>query len=200
VKDDDELAATQPRAAWRFLDLEPVANQKCKDDYGRQGNNLAKLPRGFQTLAGVKFRIGEGLILLSGKTTAHDKPRQVEGIQVGASFSKLHVLHATHWPAAPGATVGHYTVRYEDKSEELVPLVYGQNVSDWWHAPGTTPPSRAAIGWESKNFAKDACSDTVRLYVTTWNNPNPFRPASSIDFSSTGVSEAAPFCVAMTIE
>jgi len=50
-----------------FLDLQPHANQKLREAFGRAGNDLAGLPTGEQTLAGVKFRIGEGLIQLTGR-------------------------------------------------------------------------------------------------------------------------------------
>src|SRR5262249_7261811 len=98
-----------------FLDLQAKANQKLNGDVSVTGNNLATLPRGEQSFAGVRWQIGAGLILLSGKLTS-DRPEKVEGIKVGTTCARLHFLHATHWQAPEDTTVGYYVVTYEDKS------------------------------------------------------------------------------------
>src|SRR5262249_21176010 len=87
-----------------FRDLQAKANQKLIDDVNLAGNNLAALPQGEQTLAGVRWTIGTGLIQLSEKLTT-DRPEKVEGINVGKTCAKLHFLHATQWQAADGTTV-----------------------------------------------------------------------------------------------
>src|SRR5262245_40467879 len=79
-----------------YIDLQPQANQKLKESYGNEGNNLAALPSGEQTFAGVKFRVGEGLIQLSGAESPA-KPAKAEGLKVNTTFSKLYLLHASHW-------------------------------------------------------------------------------------------------------
>ena len=45
-------------------------------------------------MAGVKFKIGEGLIQL-GSQVLNDMPDKAEGIAVGRKVAKLHILHAT---------------------------------------------------------------------------------------------------------
>jgi hypothetical protein len=40
----------------------------------------------------------------------------------------------------------------------------------------------------------------IRLYLTTWTNPNPGKKVVSIDFARTDGTPAAPFCVAITAE
>ena len=49
-----------------YVDLQPKANQQLTDNVGSgiQGNNLANLPKGEQTLEEVKFRIADGFLQL----------------------------------------------------------------------------------------------------------------------------------------
>src|SRR5262249_55002098 len=129
------------------------------------------------------------------------RPEKVHGISVGMKVSKLYFLHATHWRAPEGTTVGYYRVAYEDNSREKIPLVYGKDISDWWYKGSSTPPSRAKVAWEGDNdAAKDLDRSRIRLYMTTWSNPEPARKVVSIEFASTNADDAAPFCVAITAE
>jgi RNA polymerase sigma factor (sigma-70 family) len=207
TKNRDELqqrAPAEPRQIRRrFLDLQPHANQQLKEDFAADepGNNLAALPGGEQILAGVKFHIGEGLIQLKGKGSPH--PAKVEGIKVGSMCSKLYFLHAAQWGAEKGekngAQIGSYTVIYEDKSQVSIPIVYGQDVRDWWYREALGP-GRAEVAWEGTNEdAKKRNGATIRLYLTRWTNPEPTRKVVALDFASTNLG-AAPFCVAITLE
>jgi beta-galactosidase len=182
------------------LDLQPQANQKLKDGYGSDDNNLAALPAGEQTFAGVKFHIGESLILLSGRDSTEDKPEKAEGIKVNAKLSKLYFLHATHWSGKDGAIIGSYTVNYDDKSQETIPIVYGKDVLDWWFNDDSKEPTRGKVAWKGDNDDAKNNGSRVRLYLTTWKNPEPTRKVVSIDFASTNSEKAAPFCVAITAE
>src|SRR6516164_7354262 len=80
-----------------FLDLQPKANQKLSDNFhsgANTGNNLANLPKGYQTFAGVKFHIGNSLIQLASPRVPN-KPARVKGIEVGQAFATMYILHAT---------------------------------------------------------------------------------------------------------
>jgi hypothetical protein len=182
-----------------YLDLQPLAKQKLKESFGNEGNNLAALPTGEQTFAGVKFKIGEGLIQLSGNETT-DKPEKAEGIKVNTTFSKLYVLHGTHWAAKDDTIIASFTVNYDDKSQETIPIVYGKDVLDWWYDDDSTEPTRAKVAWKGDNDDAKNQAHKIRLYLTTWKNPEPARKVVSIDFASTNADKAAPFCVAMTAE
>jgi hypothetical protein len=183
-----------------YVDLEPKINQKLNESYGNEGNNLANLPTGAQTFAGAKFKIGPGLIQLSGRATTMDKPEKVEGIKVGTTFSKLYLLHATHFGAKEDAIVGYYTVNYEDKSQETIPLVFGKDLMDWWYGGDTKDPTRGKVGWKGDNQDATNQGAKIRLYMTTWKNPEPARKVVNIDFGTTNSEDAAPFCVAITAE
>jgi hypothetical protein len=192
------LAAGQERK-FTFIDLQPQANQKLKDNLGNEGNNLESLPRDEQVFEGIKFKIGEGLIQLS-STNVQDRPEKVDGIKIGTTFKKLHILHACHYETKADAIVGYYTVNYEDKSQETIPIVYGKDTGDWWYKDDSAVPTRAKVAWKGSNDEAKSNGSKIRLYLTTWKNPEPARKVVSVDFGSTNHTEAAPFCVAISAE
>jgi hypothetical protein len=186
-----------------FLDLQPRANGKLNTNFhgGTAGNDLATLPQGVQKLGGVKFHIGAGLIQLAGQKT-ENKPDKVEGIPVGQAFATLHILHAagTGYQTPDGTVIGQYTVHYQDRTRAAIPIVYGKDVRDWWYYANSPDVSRGQVAWKGVNAAAKKNNGKIRLYLTTWKNPQPRKKVVSIDFSSTKTTLAAPFCVAMTVQ
>jgi hypothetical protein len=193
------------------IDLQPKANQKLSDNFHNddfEGNNLEQLPKGESLFEGVKFKIDEKLIQLGCKYI-ENKPDKVEGVEIGKKFNKLFILHATGFGAFgnPGdplyvndsTAIGKYTVRYEDKSEVIIPIVYGEDVRDWFNHDTSKPVTRGKVVWEGENAFSRQFSAKLRLYRTEWKNPHPDKKVVSIDFEREGDSPAAPFCVAMTI-
>jgi hypothetical protein len=60
------LLAGEEARKFSYVDLQPKANQQLTDNVGSgiEGNNLANLPKGEQTLEKVKFRIADGFLQL----------------------------------------------------------------------------------------------------------------------------------------
>ncbi len=204
-------AATTDEGA-SCIDLQSKANHKLADNFHNEnfaGNNLAQLPKGESLFGNVKFKIDEKLIQLGCKYVK-DKPDKVEAIQVGKKFAKLHLLHATGFGAFgkegdplfinDGTAIGKYTVKYEDKSEEIIPIVYGEDVRDWFNHDESKVASRGKVVWEGENDFARQFNAKLRLYRTEWKNPKPDKKVVSIDFGREGESVAAPFCLAMTVE
>src|SRR5262245_7775527 len=138
-----------------FIDLQPKANQKLKENLHSDetpGNNLAALPRGEQTFAGVKFKIGDGLIQLGSQALA-GKPTKVEGIAVGCPVAKLHILHATGYSTEDDTEIGSYTIHYADGTKEAIPIVYGKDVRDWWVGADAPDVTRGKEAWKGDNDA-----------------------------------------------
>jgi hypothetical protein len=185
------------------LDLQAKTNHKCKVSFQRgryPGNTLASLPTGEQTFHGIMFQVGEGVIQL-GSTVLQDKPAKVTGIPVGKKFSKLHILHATGFFLSEQDTpIGAYTVHYEDGTSATIPIIYGKDVLDWWKYPANPEPTRGKVAWEGENEGARGFGATIRLYLTTWENPHPAKTVTSIDYASTMDTDCAPFCVAITVE
>ena len=194
-----------------FIDLEPYENRKLDDNQGRgfDGNGLGELPRGEQTLGGIKFMIGPGLIQLGSKTLTK-LPGHMEGIKVKRRFSKLQILHATcfgggpnevgsEWRIDDGTEIGHYLVHYEDQSTERIPIVYGEDVCDWFYEDGEKEPSKAKVVWTGDNEFATSVGSHLRIYGSTWTNPKPDQRVMRIDFvGRKDETHGAPVCLAMT--
>jgi hypothetical protein len=185
------------KSKFTYVDIQPQANTKLTDG---DDNSLADLPKGEQTLAGAKFKVDTGYITLS--CDPRNDPGRVEGIKVGTACRKLYFLHACHnGSPLPDTIIGYYTVTYEDKSQETVPLVYGKDMANWWSGPNDGEPSRASVAWTGTNDKAKKGGANIRLYLTTWKNPEPKKKVVSIDFGATTCRYAvAPFCVAITAE
>jgi RNA polymerase sigma factor (sigma-70 family) len=176
----------------RSIDLGPHVNQKLNErfhGYRVEGNDLATLPTGRQSFAGVAFTVGKGVVQVGG-----EKPAKVAGIKVGEKAVKLHFLHACGFCGnVPRNTpVGKYVVHYDDKSTKEIDIIYGRDVVDWWVQPGVADPTGSKVAWEGQN----ACSP-IKLFLTTWQNPNPTKRIVSLDYVATGGN---PFCVAISAE
>lgn len=167
------------------------------------GNGFPELAKGEQTFGGVTFRIGSGLIQL-GSTRMQGSPEKVEGIIVIYTVSRLYFLHATQWGSPSsvrdGTVIGQYQVHYQDGSAVSVPIVYGQDVRDWWDMDQGRPVTRGKVVWTSRNAAADEYRATIRLYLGVWENPHPERKIISFDYVSTGKTMCAPFLLAVTVE
>jgi hypothetical protein len=185
------LILTIRDALIRPIDLGPYVNQKLTERFHNyhEGNDLAALPTGKQTFAGVKFAVGGGVVQLGA-----GKPDKVEGIKVGVKAERLQFLHACgHNNGAPLNTpIGKYVVRYADKTTADIEVVYGKDVVDWWVQPGVADPTRGKVAWEGQNKLSP-----VKLFLTTWTNPHPDKRIVSLDYVAT---KNAPFCVAITAE
>jgi RNA polymerase sigma factor (sigma-70 family) len=193
---------SEEEPAITYVDLQPKANQKLKETMKEASfpdNHLGDLKQGKQTLEGFKFNIGEGLIYLANEKLKEKLPEKVEGIKIAAKFAQLHILHATAYRDNPETVIAKYIVRYDDKTNETIDVVYGQDVLDWWNYPGTTAPGRGKVVWKGANEAAKGFEATLWLFAHTWKNPHPNKQVASIDFVST-LTEAAPFVVAMTLE
>ncbi|TMQ35822.1 MAG: hypothetical protein E6K70_00155 [Planctomycetota bacterium] len=204
---DDKKDAGKKAAdkKWVFLDLQPQANQKLKENFHYEcpnaPNSLGALPTGEQALAGVKFKVGESCIQLGSKRLT-DKPEKVEGIKVDKKFTKLHILHASGFAleAAADTIVGEYTVKWDDGNSVSIPIVWGKDILDWWYKEDGPEPTRAKVAWKGENEFAKGMDYKIRLYLMTWENTKPDKKVVSIDFSSTMETDCAPFCVAMTAE
>jgi len=194
------------------VDIQPKANHRLDrslhNDADEQGNDLSRLPKGEQKFGGVDFKIGPAMLQL-GSTVYASKPLRIEGIKVGSTFSKLHLLHATGFGNAPvdnpahvanGTLIAEYILRFEDKSVIRHPVVFGTDVKDWWGGRQDKDLKRGKIVWRGTNKVAEGAGTELHLFLTSWQNPKPNVKVETIDFVSAGDTAAAPFCVAMTVE
>jgi len=185
-----------------FVDLQPKGNHKLSDSLGPlEGNNLAGVPHGPQKLEGTWFKIGERLVRVRGQRSP-EPPEVVRAIAIDARFDTLHILHSTMFGNAFGADdgteIGAYVVRYADGTEVRIPIIYGEDVRDWWRSSDPAKPSRGKLAWAGTNAAAGE-GDEIRLFSSEWKNPHPDKRVVAIDFETKN-TVCAPFLVALTLE
>ena len=196
--------ARSPHAGTNLVDLSRFYNAGLQQDWqGLSGNSLAALPDGVQTLAQVEFDV-RGLIQLTGEgmqaRLGSRYPASVAGIPIHRKFARLHVLHGTGWWEKEAAKIiGAYVLHYADGRQLKLPVLYGEDVRDWWCTTDREDATRAAVAWTGQNPAASEQNGTIRLFKRTWDNPYPEVAVERMDFTST-MTTCAPFLVALTLE
>jgi hypothetical protein len=177
-------------------------------------DDLSELPRGQVIFDHVPFDVrGVIQLRLVSWFWGWDKfPVKAEGIPVRQKFKRLHVLHGTMLTEAEDLAIGCYILHYADGTEEVLDVLYGQDVRAFWGLQGVDPD---VVGWWNlqtdprKNAAKATVAAELpnlvhpalprRLYHRAWENPRPDVEVRSIDFVSRG-TRSGPFLVALTVE
>jgi hypothetical protein len=165
---------------------------------GMQNNSLDMLPPGLIQFANVVFDV-RGIVQLSGldlKNAGGRYPQQINGIKIGRTCRQLHFLQASGWQSPDGTRVGSYVVHYAGDQEQVIPIVYGEDVRDWNGSKDqVTELTHGQLVWSAINNA----GLHVRLFKTTWVNPMPEKEIVSLDYNS-AMANSGPFLVAITAE
>lgn len=185
------------------LDIQPWGNLKLDEDFHLVGNNLKTLGHGKQTLGNVDFLVGERFIHLAGKR-APAYPESAVGIVVDRNVKRIHFLQAGGWGVAmsDGITIGEYVIHYDDESVDHSPIVYGQDIRDWWMFDNRSV-NRSELAWTGLNHAsRDFQGERykLRLFKMTWVNQHIDKKVTKIDFVSFNNSICSPFLVAASAE
>ena len=193
----------EPKGELKQVDISEKVNKKLSDGTNRvEGNTLKSLPKGKKEFAGVTFNIIDGVIQLASEDRPQ-WPEKIEGIPVDSRFARLYVLHATQTGPTgvkDKTLIGRYVVHYEDDTQETIPIVYGEDVRDWWNTDGSKKLKRGKVAWVGTNAAAKQHNVTLRLFVSKWDNPKPDTKVTTIDYVSEVAGEAGPFCISMTME
>ncbi|MBI4657497.1 MAG: PD40 domain-containing protein [Verrucomicrobia bacterium] len=201
----------QTNPVFESVSLKPYFTASLTDainspDYVKE-NNLAEMPTGRQVLAGVPFEI-HGLVQLSGKRVVgwgrNEFPEKVENITVGRTAEKIHLLHSAGGVFDPDETViAKLVLHYADKTDEMIEIKSGVHVRDWWGLLSQkTTGDTTELAWTGSNPAIKKYRDdgaVLRIYRTTFANPNPSKKIDQVDFLST-MNDSSPFLVALTLE
>jgi len=196
-----------PQAPPRLLDLSAFYNATLTETWhGRGGgppNDLAELPTGLQTLAGIEFDV-RGIVQLKGKAVSiTNYPAQIKGIPVRQKCRHLYFLHSAGVGkiADEGKEIGSYVIHYATSQMRLeVPIVYGQAMRDWHTQPDEPPPGPdLQVAWTGENENSKRAGQKIRLFLTTWTNVMPNLEIDSIDFVS-AMANPGPFLIAITAD
>ena len=187
-----------PQATPNLIDLTEYYNAAMAQSWhpGMANNTLDILPCGLLQLGEVAFDV-RGIVQLASRRLTADGghyPKEITGIKVAQTCRLLHFLHAAGWSSPDDTQIGSYVVHYANGSEQVIPIVYGQDVRDW-NADNDTPTKvkRGIVVWNNTNKA----GLHVRLFRTTWVNPMPETEITTLDYLS-NMAEAAPFLLAIT--
>jgi hypothetical protein len=163
-------------------------------------NSFAELPQGLTRLAGVDFDV-RGVVQLAGAAAKkRDYPQRVVGIRVGRACRSLHALQGTREGEVSGTRIGRYMIHYTDGRQREWPMVYGQDVRDFWKKPDEAESAATLVeAWTGHNVDATAHGAIIRLFKATWKNPLPDVPIESIDFES-DLTNCEPFLLAITAE
>jgi hypothetical protein len=195
-----------PRAPPSSIDLSAHYNGLLEDSWqGFPSNHLARLPSGLQKFGGVLFDV-RGVIQLRGieHELPYSFPEKVAGINVNQKLHRIHFLQGTSFdPTAfkpPQTNVATYVVHYADNQTREIPIIYGQQIADWWDDPKhPSEPTDAKVAWTGYNEAAARYGKYLRIYQSTWENPLSGVEVASISFVS-GTTISAPFLIAITIQ
>ena len=165
-------------------------------------NDLAEFAEIPHRFGGLEFD-ARGVIQLASTPLENQGKRfarAVAGIPVGQLAARLHFIQGTVGDVVRRTEVGRYVVHYKDGKIAEIPLLYGENIGDWWcssNAPRRF--SAAAVIWQGSNEASRQLGFNVRLFQATWINPRLNEPIESIEFQS-AMERSAPFLLAITVE
>jgi beta-galactosidase len=154
---------------------------------------------GLQTFADVQFDV-RGVVQLAGRHLWREGfPRRVTAIPVGQKCSRLYFLHATGWSVPEGTQIANFVVHYADGRRRFIPVLFGQDVDDWFGpVNGKSDHRNAVIAWEETPSHRENAR-VHRLFKSTWVNPLPEAEITAIDYVSF-MTDAAPFLIAISVE
>ena len=182
-------------SAAAFISLKDAANMAFADDVAKDGkggwtdqgplNDLSPLPVGRQNFGGVPFRIidpkengGRSCVVVSGNKSLPFRPQSRE-IRVGMPVKRLLFLHSGAWMDSGAGKVGEYEVQYASGKKVMIPIVEGDNITDWWGP--SKKLNHAVCGWTGTNK-----SGVVGAFLCSWNNPHPGDPVETIVLKTKG--------------
>jgi hypothetical protein len=204
VRPDHRIPVRSEKATADMLDLSNFYCYALDDEiHAKPGNTLSEIPHGLQSFNGISFDV-RGVIQLAGshslEITGVVYPEAAKGIPVNRKCWRLHFLQASAWVPDDGKLqIGRYLIHYVNGESRSIPIIYQENVADWWVKPNETPPTRAEIAWEGSNPRTKPLGFFIRFYHFTVDNPLPDVEIQSLDFVSE-IVRSAPLLVAITIE
>ena len=202
----NDIIPRSKEATEKQIDLSDCFFASLDDDwFNHAGHDLHDVPKGIQEFGGVKFDVRGLIVLASGwrslKITGLALPEEFNGIQVNLKGKSVSFLQATAFDSPPGTKIGAYIIHYADGSAKEVPLVYRENIMDWWESKtdGEVTGPYAKTVWYGSNAASRRYGLRTRLIKFTWENPLADVEITRIDIKSE-LENAAPMLFAITVE
>jgi hypothetical protein len=164
-----------------------------------QAKPIEFITNSVQSIDGISYEI-RGLVHLTSKDFPIPFPDALNGIGIYKKCARIHILHGAMGETLPGKSIASYVFRTEKGGAHSVPIVYGKDVKTrWFEADDPTESKESKPVWVSPPDLLSPFGKSLRLYVKTWENPEPEVKIQSIDFVSE-MTTSAPFIVAITTE
>ncbi len=185
----------------RFIDLTSWYTHALTDDiHHKQGNTLSDLGTGLMEIDGCFFDI-RGMVQLAGKDseiiTSLCYPHETGPIELGFKLKSLHFLHASAWNiGSEKVQIGEYRINYEDNTSASIPLLYRNNIYDWW---GMEHEMNQKTAWKGSNERTASVGHHIRLFHFVCVNSQPEITVKSLELVS-NLDGPGPFVVAVTAD
>lgn len=146
------------------------------------------VPRGKQTFLNVPLQIGGNLALWGQANTNNGQVfrEEVKGIPVKRTFESLYIYHAAFHQSPDGTRVYDVVFNFSDGSSENEPILYGDDVRDWYYFPRTEAvplDPRSKLAWHGY-YSDENVVQPLRFCLTAIENPKPNLEVVSIDLVS----------------
>ncbi|MHC1775230.1 MAG: hypothetical protein AB9834_07400 [Lentimicrobium sp.] len=200
ASNEHAIPARDPLANKRLLDLTNYYNAALTDNlHHKPGNTLSDLPSGIREFGKIMFDV-RGVIQLAGKRSEEITtllyPESIREIPVSLKGSAIHFLHASAWNIdAEKIEIGGYFIHYSDGQSVSLPLVYRENIWDWW---GNSSETDQVSAWRGRNERTTSVGQHIRLFQLSWANPFPEKEIQSIGLVS-NCKGPGPMVVAISV-
>jgi len=157
------------------------------------------MTNGVQAIGQVDFEI-RGVIHLAGKGFPVPFPESDDGISLKKQCARVHLLHGTVGEAPNGSETATIQFHLENGKSYSVPIHYATDVKTrWFDVEDRDELAKSKAAWVRPPDQTRSSSKGLRLYVKSWDNPEPNVKIESIKFLS-GATISAPFLIAITTE
>ncbi len=209
MPDVSKIPGRESKAGPNLVDLSGKYNARLDDFWYPDGtsevlqqNHLGAMPRGVQRLGTVDFDV-RGVIQLGSTRLAGeggDLPKEVKDVRIDQKCRRIHFLHGTQWRVADGTRIGTYVLHYASGTRAELPIIYGQQVRDWWTSGTEESVAKVArVAWKGSNPATESQKTSLQVFECACPNPHPDKLVQSLDFVS-AMTDSAPFLIAITLE
>ena len=207
-------ARHQPQAAWRLLDLQPVANRSLTASVAQRwpcDDQLARLPQELMAVHGVPFQLsrdshGPRFLSLGDPATAQRTASLVMP-RWRKSIGAIYFLHLAGFITGSDSPLARYRFRYADGTTTDQAIIAGgmnprggkkrkANIQDWWR---TYPPIDGPnFKYWTLNYPLSEPWSHRNLYTLEWKNPWPEKRIQSVEVELTSKGEEQLALMAMT--
>jgi len=193
----------------RHVDLRAWANIQLSEDWsGGVKNSLSSLPALVPQPDGYNFRCGE-FLQLAGKISRTSSgcmlPRETGWIPFGCEARRVVLMIAACF-IDPGEDYADLCIgsvflqRSDGRGAVRIPLVYGENIWDWWVPAGgnvsDAPPE--AIAWRGETPLSREQGQTAALFRLVWQAEADAPPVVAASLVS-NLRRPTPFLLAITV-